>query len=249
MPNCLKRPFYTRIVLSGFLLLFLSLNLSAQDKNVQNLGILWNDINVNFKVSDKWQGQGLAQYRYWMGGAKGQSQLILAAMGKRTILPNITIEPGFLYFNFHLINSEGNSFDRVELRPLIFISNTNKHNRFSTKQRIGLEWRYTQNSSMAEARILDGYNFHYRLRTLFLFKYRIGSKNSLTLYTELFARFGGEIVSNSFDQIRNGINFGREITPWLNISLGYMQWFLERSAIAGTFDNRHALRASYTFKF
>ena len=121
-----------------------------------------------------------------------------------------------------------------ELRPHLELNYKQAVASLLISHRFKLEERWTRNSS--NNKLTDGYNFKSRFRYQLQLQYPLVKKatSAGTLYAkvsdEIMLNLGHSVVNNTFDQNRAyfALNYG--ISNHLEVELGYMNYFQERSS-------------------
>ncbi|PJJ75475.1 uncharacterized protein DUF2490 [Thermoflavifilum aggregans] len=132
-----------------------------------------------------------------------------------------------------------------ELRPHQELDYRQNIRKLTIDHRYRLEERWIHHSSGSE--LTPGYSFNFRFRYQLQLSYPIINKpqpaGRLTakLADEIMFNFGHQIVYNSFDQNRiyAGLNYG--ISPNVQLELGYLNWFQQRSS-GNQYYNRDNIR-------
>ena len=115
----------------------------------------------------------------------------------------------------------------------------------STLQWLRLEERF--NKKIQNDKLLDDYNFNYRLRYNMSFfiplkgKEIIARTPFIAITNEVFINFGGKIVYNTFDQNRFFAGIGYQFAKNLNAQLGYMNIY-QQEASGNKFTVTNAIR-------
>jgi hypothetical protein len=155
---------------------------------------------------------------------------------------NVRATAGYAYVRHF---EEGATPARNEHRPWQQLWWKQDYVGFSTMQWIRFEQRFRE--KVREGKVVDGYNFNYRLRyNLSLFVPLKGKKLEaktpfFALIDEVFINMGKEITYNYFDQNRFFIGFGYQFNTHLNTQLGYMNLF-QQSAAGNKYTDSHAIR-------
>lgn len=196
-----------------------------QTRLTEKLG-LWTDIHI--RLTDNYTGRmGTEIYRF--GGVYYINTNTRLALG---------------YANIRHHTSKGERFI-PEHRPWQQIQWFRKGNRYSTMQWLRLEQRFLQ--VLDHGNPTDDYRFNLRLRYNFNHFYPINRKEIspgaiFTVFNnELHLNAPNENVSRFFDQNRFFLGMGYQMSPRVNMQVGYMN-LTQRIAGTDMYSMNHTLR-------
>ncbi|HTN39172.1 MAG TPA: DUF2490 domain-containing protein [Arachidicoccus sp.] len=205
-------------------------------KKVTHQSLYWVRYYGKYKLSDNWGINLEFEDRRFF---KDNRQL-------NAVLPRVAVErklgagwaagAGFTYY------TAANPADPTkdvqvtvpELRPHQYLTSGQKIGDLGISHRFQVEERWIHNSSATE--LTPGYKFQGRFRYQLQAQYplvkRPTAAGSLAVKAadEILLNFGHSIVANTFDQNRVyvGLNYG--ISEQVQVELGYLNWFQERSS-------------------
>jgi hypothetical protein len=156
---------------------------------------------------------------------------------------NMRLMAGYAYI--HHFAADGGGVAYPEHRPWQQIWWNQKYNGYTTLQWLRFEQRY--NRIVNNGELTQDYRFNYRIRYNFALFIPLTAKELkpktpfIALQDEIFINFGKEIKYNYFDQNRFFVGLGYQIDTHLNVQLGYMNVFQQRSS-GNQFYDTHTLR-------
>ncbi len=169
-----------------------------------------------------------------------QHQFVTRAHLHRVLAEGWDVSAGFTYFLQSPQDPRSPSSLVVpELRPHVQVDGRSKlHPRWELLHRYRLEKRFFRNVEGGE--LSPGYDGWFRTRYRIGVQFKLWNKDERSLKAvisdEIHFNFGSRVLMNSFDQNRYyaGVVYG--FTKEINLGLGYLNWFQQRSTGVDYYD-------------
>jgi len=208
------------------LLVLLSLNLSAQDKNVETQNLLWTRYLLKFELSEKWTPFFDVEERMYMFPFR-QHQFLPSIGANYKLDHSFSLTAAMMYFELTLPQDPNADFTEIqqELRPQIALNFKHEINsKWTYLARFKAEWRYIKGPDM------NSFFFrNYRFRMRMGLKYKINESFSANVLEEIHFNVGKNIVRNVFDQNRLSAGINYKINDMFQVETGYLYWFQQRA--------------------
>jgi rRNA maturation protein Rpf1 len=226
MSNLLK------YILLSFLLLFITSKIYS--KNLGNEGLVWINYTNNLKFNEKLTLSSEIHERFFITPVKQHQNVyrfkLHYKIGKTS---NWEIAPGMVFFLQSTPQNPDRDFTLIvpEVRPQLDLNYSQKLKHVTFQHRYRFEARYFHNVSSDKKSLEDGYTFsNFRFRYQFaavinIIKFKENQKFQLKIGDELHINLGKKVVDNYFDQNRIFGSFLLDVTPSLNLELGYLYWY------------------------
>lgn len=210
-----------------FTILSISNPLRAQDTYKTSL---WYGYFFTIPVNQNWYTVTEIQERHFVKPFS-QNQFMVRTRLHRILGKNWDASTGASLFLNHREGSiENENFNWPELRPHLDLTLKSRFNRIALEQRARVEARFFQNLNQSSDGLAEG--FHFRT---FRFRYRLqatipiakikGEKSlKLKIADEIMGQAGGKLEDLSFDQNRISADASLDLTPNLQVEIGYVYW-------------------------
>ncbi|ANI90329.1 hypothetical protein A9P82_14115 [Arachidicoccus ginsenosidimutans] len=228
-----------KIYINLLLLLMLSTGYATTlyaQKQVTHHGQYWMRYYGKYNISPKWNIDLEIDDRRFMKGSRQSNWVLPRVTFTRKLGAGWSGGAGFTYYRTSnpADPSKPTAVTVPELRPHEELTYSQKIKNLSIKQRFRLEERWTHNSTSTE--LMNGYSFKGRFRYQLQLTYPIvkaeTAKGTLSVKAsdEIMLNLGHSIVYNTFDQNRAYIALNYGIVKNLQVEVGYMDYFQERSS-------------------
>lgn len=218
-----------------FIILFFSLSLSAQQKNVETQNLLWTRYLLKFQFSEKWTPFFDVEERMYMFPFR-QHHFLPSIGANYRLDKSFSLTAAMMYFELTLPQDPEADFKELfqELRPQIAVNFSHDINeKFTFLSRFKMEWRYIKRPDQSD------YAFrNYRFRMRMGLKYEFNERWNATLLEEIHFNAGKNIVRNVFDQNRLSAGVNYAISSNFSVETGYMYWF-QQSLTGDDFFSRN----------
>jgi Protein of unknown function (DUF2490) len=236
-----------KLILIFYLLSFVVLNLTAQQKKIAVSQQIWFGYFNQTRFSTKWGMWFDAHLRTQENFFTNLSQSVVRVGATYYLTNDARLTVGYAFFSNY--PASGHKYiTQAEHRPWQQLQWSNKYNRFQLINRIRVEQRYRR-KILNDSTLAAGYNFNFRARYSLSFQWPINKKNtgqgfSFVANDEVMINFGEQITNNYFDQNRFFAGFNYQFNKGNNIQIGYMHLFQQQAA-AATFRSIAIARIYY----
>lgn len=207
---------------------------------------IWYGYFFTMPISEKWYNVTEIQERHLVGPIQ-QNQFLIRTRFHRKLGENWDGSTGISLFLHHRIESlENDDFNWPEIRPHLESTFKSRLGQVILEQRIRGEARFYQNFLAESEKLTEGFfllafRARYRLQATFPIAKIQGEKAlKLKIANEIMGMGGGEIGSISFDQNRITSDFIFELSPKIQLEIGYVYWHQARNS--GGFLDQHIIR-------
>lgn len=229
-----------------FLFIFFVCVLHAQPKTIKTSNLVWLGDFSKITLNKNWSVYfdcGLRRTE-WLNK---WSQVLVRPGITYNLKENLSITTGFAWFSHF-----SGSLARNELRGWQQLLWTENYGRLKLSQRLRVEQRFNQAVENDRTTDVYKYNTRYRYQLSVQLPLNKGSIQDKTWYLvlsdEAMINSGREIVYNFFDQNRAAAGIGYKWNEKLNVSLSYMNDFIQRNQ-AGIFENNNVIVINFYHNF
>ena len=200
--------------------------------------LVWLGDFSKVKLNDKWSiyfDLGLRRTD-WLNK---WSQTIVRPGLTYTVNENVSITAGVAWFNNYTAN-----YIRPEYRGWEQLLFTETYGRIKVNHRLRAEQRFNQ--AVVKDQLVNDYKYNNRFRYQLNVQIALNNKSitNKTLYLnlgdEVMVNSGKEISVNYFDQNRLSAGIGYRLNDLFNITVSYMNVFVQKSQV-NTFENNNVL--------
>lgn len=214
-----------------FLLNFITLSSYSQNTRIKDENSIgWYNLNVGFKLDDKWS---IATELHWRRDniISDPQQTMLKVAINRLIVPGVNVRVGYTIaetYNFGDIplNNFGKQF--TEHRAYEMVTLNNKFGIVESNHRFMLEQRWVGRYSDISLDKADEHVYTNRLRYMYRMQVPLKGKAIVdktpyaAVYDEVFIGFGKNVNENVFDQNRFGLVLGYRFSPKVRLEGGFI---------------------------
>lgn len=205
-------------------------------KQVTHQSMYWIRYYGKYQFSPKWGATLEFEDRRFFHDNRQLNLLLPRVAVTRSLGSGWNAALGFTYF---LAANPGDGYKPIavtapELRPHEELSYKQKIKDLTISHRYRLEERFVRKSDADH--LLSGYNFNFRFRYQLQLQYPLIKKETaagtlnIKVSDEPMLNFGHSIVRNFFDQNRFYVALNYGISKSIQVELGYINWFQERSS-------------------
>lgn len=205
-------------------------------KQVTRQSLYWIRYYGKYKLSDSWVLNLEIEDRRFFKNNRQSNWFLPRVAVERKLGKGWAAGAGFSYY---LASNPADPAKETavavpELRPHQYLTSAQSLGDLGISHRFQFEERWIHNST--STKLTTGYHFQGRARYRFQLKYPLikqktaaGTLNAVA-FDEILLNLGHNVVANTFDQNRIyvGLNYG--ISKALQVELGYLNWFQERSS-------------------
>jgi long-subunit fatty acid transport protein len=220
--------------------------LGAQTRTIKKNDLVWLGDFTKVQLNKNWSVYldcGLRRTE-WLNK---WSQILVRPGITYNLRENVSITAGFAWFDHF-----SGSLARKEWRGWQQLLFTENYGRLKVSHRLRVEQRFNQ--TVENNRLTDVYRYNTRYRYHLSVQMPL-NKRSLqdrTLYIglsdEVMINSGREIIYNYFDQNRAAVGLGYKWSEKLNVSICYMNDFIQRNQ-ARTFENNNVIVINFYHNF
>ena len=210
---------------------------SAQKKVAYN-NLVWFGDFTKAKLNDKWSVYldfGLRRTE-WLNK---WSQILVRPGITYNLNSNVSATVGGAYFSHY-----SRSYIRPEYRVWEQLLFTETYGRIKVNHRLRAEQRFNQ--AVVKEKLVNDYKYNNRFRYQLNVQIALNKKNIekktlyLNLSDEVMVNSGKEISVNYFDQNRLSVGVGYKLNDFLNITVAYMNVFVQKNQV-NTYENNNVL--------
>jgi hypothetical protein len=224
-----------KLLISGFLLLFISNNEAQNTRLNDHNQIGWINYFGTFKIAEKYSLHSEYQFRRDNYVSDKQQGLLRVGLNYQAN-PKLQLRLGYAWietypYGEYAINGLGKDF--TEHRIFQMATLNDKISKFEISHRFVLEQRFVGRYTQPELTVEDDYLLLNRFRYMFRIQMPLKGteiKNKIpyiAAYDELFIGFGKNVNENIFDQNRLGLLLGYRFDNNFRIEAGYLNQTLQ----------------------
>lgn len=240
-----------RVVVLFFIWVTTGISCYAQSsgKEVIHQQLVWFSYANTLKFHPKWSLTSEIHERRFINPDR-HHQFVLRWQARYALGENWEAVAGFTYFRQSPNDPRASQRLTVpELRPHIQFNYNQPLGRWAITHRYRAEKRFFRNTANDE--LVPGYNTNYRFRYRLGVEYRLAEIKDhalkLKVNDEIHVNAGKNIVYNRFDQNRLYAGLSYAIVNNLEVEVGYLNWYQQRSA-GNQFYNRHIINLAITHR-
>lgn len=235
MKHHTRYPYYVKPFLVFLLLVGTAGSLAAQ-KQVTHQSLFFLRYYGKYQFSPKWGATLELEDRRFFRDSRNVNWILPRVAVTRSLGNGWSAAAGFTYYLADNPAVAGKPIDLAvpELRPHEELSYKQGLGKLSVSHRYRLEERFTRKTDGDH--LASGYEFHFRMRYQLQLQYPLIKKESpagslnAKLADEVMFNLGHSIVRNTFDQNRVYVALNYGISRQVQVELGYLKWFQERSS-------------------
>jgi hypothetical protein len=242
--NCIFRISILAILFSGF-----THGGSAQ-KQITRQSLYFLRYEGSYRISPRWSATLEIENRRFFNGSRNLDWILPRIAVVRSLGSGWSAAAGFSYYRAAKPGEAGKpiAVDVPELRPHQQLSYKQDLGKLTIAHRYRLEERFARRTT-ADNRLAPGHVFHFRMRYRLTLAYALIPKAGpgslrVKLSDELMYNLGHRIVGNSFDQNQLYLGFNYGVSPSVQLELGYMNAFQQRST-ADQYYSRDLARVTF----